>query len=296
MAREIVDSESQHAVDACSASNSTISSRSKASDRLLKRKMMGMSTCSKGGKQQNNARGSEMSREGSTNGKVTNENESPPRTRANSMPKSPTKSPVTHNKGDANMHTSPKVRVPQTKARKNPINLLFIMCDQLRFDTLGFIQRRMSSYDDKLHVQTPNIDRLAASGVSFDTTYCASPICGPARIVLKTGNSLQRTGYLDNAMFKDEVYEKHTIYKERIEALVSFEQVLAEQRGYQVATFGKWHVPDFFYFGTENRTRRAIWTNYYDYQAEMFELDKTASVFTVSRLDASIFIRCLLFY
>ncbi|WP_051328677.1 sulfatase-like hydrolase/transferase [Geminicoccus roseus] len=53
-------------------------------------------------------------------------------------------------------------------------NLLFIMSDQ-------HAQRIAGCYGDSV-VETPNIDRLAKSGVVFDNAYCPSPICLPARM------------------------------------------------------------------------------------------------------------------
>lgn len=58
-------------------------------------------------------------------------------------------------------------------------NILFIMCDQLRADYL-------SCYGHKT-LHTPNIDRLAKSGVRFDRAYCQSPNCGPSRASFYTG-------------------------------------------------------------------------------------------------------------
>ena len=52
-----------------------------------------------------------------------------------------------------------------------PQKILFIMCDQLRYDYLGCTGHP--------YIRTPNIDALAARGVRFDRTYVQSPICGP---------------------------------------------------------------------------------------------------------------------
>jgi arylsulfatase A-like enzyme len=61
-------------------------------------------------------------------------------------------------------------------------NILFIMCDQLRWDYL-------SCYGHP-HLKTPNIDGLAARGVRFDRAYVQSPVCGPSRMSFYTGRTV----------------------------------------------------------------------------------------------------------
>ena len=51
-------------------------------------------------------------------------------------------------------------------------NVLFIMCDQLRYDYLGCYGHPS--------IKTPNIDRLAQRGVRFRNAYVQSTICGPS--------------------------------------------------------------------------------------------------------------------
>jgi len=58
--------------------------------------------------------------------------------------------------------------------QKPPVNLLFIVLDQLRFDGLQHVQEKLPQYRDKLKIRTPNIDRLAQRGAIFDTAYCVS--------------------------------------------------------------------------------------------------------------------------
>ena len=69
-------------------------------------------------------------------------------------------------------------------------NILFIMCDQLRFDYLSCAGHKT------LH--TPNIDALAARGVLFTNTYCQSPICGPSRMSFYTGRYVSSHGATAN--------------------------------------------------------------------------------------------------
>ena len=47
-------------------------------------------------------------------------------------------------------------------------------------------------------VLTPNMDRLAAEGATFDAAYCASPICVPSRMAFMTGRYPTRTETWDN--------------------------------------------------------------------------------------------------
>lgn len=65
-------------------------------------------------------------------------------------------------------------------------NILFIMCDQLRWDYL-------SCYGHP-HLKTPNIDALAERGVRFDRAYVQSPVCGPSRMSTYTGRYVHAHG------------------------------------------------------------------------------------------------------
>ena len=61
-------------------------------------------------------------------------------------------------------------------------NILFIMCDQLRWDYL--------SCTGHPHLRTPNIDRLARMGVRFDRAFVNAPVCGPSRMSFYTGRTV----------------------------------------------------------------------------------------------------------
>jgi arylsulfatase A-like enzyme len=65
-------------------------------------------------------------------------------------------------------------------------NILFIMCDQLRFDYLGCYGHP--------RLKTPNIDALARRGVRFTRAYVQSPICGPSRMSFYTGRYMRSHG------------------------------------------------------------------------------------------------------
>lgn len=65
-------------------------------------------------------------------------------------------------------------------------NVLFIMCDQLRFDYLSCAGHPF--------LKTPNIDALAARGVRFSRAYVQSPVCGPSRMSSYTGRYMRSHG------------------------------------------------------------------------------------------------------
>jgi arylsulfatase A-like enzyme len=65
-------------------------------------------------------------------------------------------------------------------------NVLWIMCDQLRFDYL-------SCYGHP-HLHTPHIDALAKRGVRFTRAYVQSPVCGPSRMSFYTGRYMRSHG------------------------------------------------------------------------------------------------------
>lgn len=58
-------------------------------------------------------------------------------------------------------------------------NVLFIAVDDLNH-WVGHLQRNPQT-------RTPNIDRLAARGVTFTRAYCAAPVCNPSRAALMSG-------------------------------------------------------------------------------------------------------------
>lgn len=65
-------------------------------------------------------------------------------------------------------------------------NVVMILCDQLRPDFLN-------AYGADF-IPTPNIDALAANGVTFDNAITASTVCAPARASIMTGEHVSGHG------------------------------------------------------------------------------------------------------
>lgn len=100
-------------------------------------------------------------------------------------------------------------------------NLLLITVDQMRYDCLSVMGHPI--------VETPNLDRLARTGVLFRNAYSATPTCIPARAAIFTGMSQRshgRVGYQDKVPWN----YAHTLPGELAKA------------GYHTQCVGKMHV------------------------------------------------------
>jgi len=73
------------------------------------------------------------------------------------------------------------------------LNILFLMADQHRHDYYGAAGATW--------VDTPNLDRLAASGTRFTQCTVNSPVCAASRIALATGLQPGHLGATDNERF-----------------------------------------------------------------------------------------------
>ena len=82
----------------------------------------------------------------------------------------------------------------ETKTLSNRPDILFIMTDQQRFDTIAALGNP--------HIYTPNLDRLARRGISFSNAYATCPICIPARYTIRTGCEPLTTRSFNNAIPK----------------------------------------------------------------------------------------------
>jgi choline-sulfatase len=105
-----------------------------------------------------------------------------------------------------------------------PPNILFIMTDQQRFDTIAALGHAQ--------VRTPNLDRLAARGVACTNAYSSCPVCVPARYTLMTGCEPSKTSWLSNWAPAGKVRERCGPY---------LAETLSAQ-GYRTWGLGKFHT------------------------------------------------------
>ncbi|MEM9346760.1 MAG: sulfatase-like hydrolase/transferase [Planctomycetota bacterium] len=110
-------------------------------------------------------------------------------------------------------------------------NLIFIMADDLGKEWI-------SAYGAE-GIETPNIDKLAADGMTFENAWCM-PQCTPTRVTLLTGQYPFRHGWTNHwdvprwgagAHFDPGMNPSYPL--------------LLQQSGYKTAAAGKWQIDDF---------------------------------------------------
>jgi arylsulfatase A-like enzyme len=99
-------------------------------------------------------------------------------------------------------------------------NILLILPDQLRGQALGCLG------DPNVH--TPNIDRLAAEGLTFRNTFANTPVCCPARANMLTGRYAHKNGMVANDL---RLRENEVTYSQ-----------LLRNASYRTGFIGKWHL------------------------------------------------------
>ena len=76
------------------------------------------------------------------------------------------------------------------QAKDRPLNVLSIVCDQMRGDCMSFLGHP--------NARTPNLDRLASDGVVFERAYVNNPVCVPSRKSCFSGRFPHEHGSLTN--------------------------------------------------------------------------------------------------
>lgn len=118
----------------------------------------------------------------------------------------------------------------------SPPNILFILSDQQRWDTLG-------CYGQKLQL-TPHLDQMAIEGVRFEHAFTPQPVCGPARACLMTGRYASQTGCFRNGL--------------PLKPGETTIATLLSAAGYEAGYIGKWHLAGQIEFYGDRRKNNAI--------------------------------------
>ncbi|MFC2113351.1 sulfatase [Bacteroidota bacterium] len=86
------------------------------------------------------------------------------------------------------------ISIAATAQDKNRPNVLFIAVDDLRPE--------LGCYGQS-HIISPNIDKLAESGITFNRAYCNVPVCGASRASLLSGLRPNRTRFVNYNCYQD---------------------------------------------------------------------------------------------
>jgi len=132
-------------------------------------------------------------------------------------------------------------------------NILYIMADQLAAPLLAM-------HNPKSQIKTPNLDKLAAQSVVFDSAYCNSPLCGPSRMAMITGQLVSRIGAYDNACAIGSDTPTYAHYLRQV--------------GYETTLAGKMHFVGDQLHGYENRLTSDIYPADYGWAVDWDEPDR----------------------
>ena len=115
-----------------------------------------------------------------------------------------------------------------SRKRDSRPNVLLIISDQQRYDTLGCTGQS--------GIATPNIDRLAAHGTLFEQAFCTTPICTPARASLLSGLYPHTHGSVANHQ------QRPGCDQMKLGTHIKLVADYLKPAGYLAGYAGKWHL------------------------------------------------------
>lgn len=116
----------------------------------------------------------------------------------------------------------------QSQKEEKPPNFIIIFTDDQGYGDLGCFGGE--------HVNTPNIDRMAAEGRKLTSFYVAAPVCTPSRAALMTGCYPKRINMAAGVFLAG---DKRGLHPDEI----TIAEVLKTE-GYATGIMGKWHLGD----------------------------------------------------
>jgi arylsulfatase A-like enzyme len=106
-------------------------------------------------------------------------------------------------------------------------NIIYILADDLGYGDV-------SCFNDSSRIHTPNLDKLAESGISFTDAHSNSAVCSPTRYGILTGRYAFRSRLKSGVCWS---YDPHLIDPDRTTVAS-----LLKKHGYKTACIGKWHL------------------------------------------------------
>lgn len=139
------------------------------------------------------------------------------------------------------------VTEPTSYEPAEPMNVVFFLVDDYGWKDVG--------YNGSTFYETPNIDKLAATGMAFTDGYAACPVCSPTRAAIMSGKYPGRLNTTDffggpqgDAVLKrieDGKWNRPLVPANYIPQLPLEEVTIAEalkEQGYATFFAGKWHL------------------------------------------------------
>ena len=128
---------------------------------------------------------------------------------------------------------------PAGAAPQSPPNFIVILMDDMGWRDVGFMGNEF--------VETPNIDRVAKTGLTFTQAYASAPNCAPTRACLMSGQSTPRHGIytvVDPRQPAGSPWQKLLAAHSESELateVVTLPEAL-KTRGYATAFLGMWNL------------------------------------------------------
>lgn len=123
--------------------------------------------------------------------------------------------------------TVDKAQAQANESSEKRPNIVFIISDDHAYQAISAYGGRLAEV-----APTPNIDRIAQSGMRFENCLVTNSICGPSRATILTGKYSHKNGFIDNTMGSKFDFEQQTFGE------------LLQDAGYTTGVLGKLHLGD----------------------------------------------------